>query len=123
MSSAQWTINGGPSPKDTSLGSGTLGITPCTQLIEEETKDFCSPLHTKGFCSDAYISRHKTQQQEFQVPISVDTRPQALSCLGCSTGIPFQNPGGPLPISLVSLPLPMLWACGHAARRLNVPTL
>lgn len=60
MSSAQWTINGGPSPKDTSLGSGTLGITPCTQLIEEETKDFCSPLHTKGFCSDAYISRHKT---------------------------------------------------------------
>lgn len=60
MSSAQWTIHGGPSPKDTSLGSGTLGITPCTQLIEEETKDFCSPLHTKGFCSDAYISRHKT---------------------------------------------------------------
>lgn len=64
----------------------------------------------------------RPQQQEFQVPISVDTRPQALSCPGCSISVPFQNPGGPLPVSLVSLPLPMLWACGHATRRLNVPT-
>ena len=53
------------------------------------------------------------------MPLSVDTRPQALPFPGCSTGVPSQNPEGPLPISLVSLPLPLLRACGHAAMRLN----
>ena len=87
-----------------------------------ENKISVAPSTLRDFAQMPISVDTRPQQQEFQVPISVDRRPQALSCLGCSTGIQFQNPGGPLPIGLVSLPLPMLWACGHTARRLNVPT-
>ena len=117
----------GPSMKDQVqkillLEVELLGSLHAPNLERRKLKISVAPSTLRDFAQMPISVDIRPQQQEFQVPISVDTRPQALSCPGCSISVPFQNPGGPLPVSLVSLPLPMLWACGHATRRLNVPT-